>query len=176
MLVGSTNTLLSLHIQFFYSLSCLASCIPTLLLYYYVQLQRQVGEGSRYSLRRHSLTWKKMLLTPPLSLQRTVTKNGCLYGTLDHVFFKVFWCIIQYVPEADTLNLAFATVHGVLENYSAKGIRNIWSHIPQDVQRIRDLLLHRRTCKETVNPEAKIHVRIICQEGSFCAQLMWHLL
>lgn len=103
-----------------------------------------------------------------------MTKSGCLYESLDHVFFKVSWCTIQHVPEADTLNLVFAIVHGWLENYGGKGIRNIWTHIPQDLQRIRDLLLQRKTSEGIVNPEAKIHVRIVCQKGPCCAQLVWH--
>lgn len=70
------------------------------------------------------------------------------------------------------LGVCFALwfVHGVLE----KGIRNIWSHIPWSLQRIRNLLMQRRS-QGIVNPEARTHVRIAWQEGSCCSQLVWHL-
>lgn len=55
-----------------------------------------------------------------------------------------------------------------------KRIGNIWSHIPWDLQKIRNLLMPRRS-QGIVNPEARTHVRIVCQEGFCCSQLVWHL-
>lgn len=113
-----------------------------------------------------------MLLSPLYHLYGAVTRSGCLHESMDLIFFIIFSYTIQHIPEADTLNLVsvlYLLVHGVLE----KGITNIWSHIPGDLQKIRNLLMQRN--HGTVNPEARTCVRILCQERSWCSQLVWHL-
>lgn len=90
------------------------------------------------------------LLSPP-------TKSRCLHESMDLVFFKVFRSTIQHVPEVDTVNWVFVLhwiVHGVLE----KGFRNIWSHIPWDLQKIGNLLMPRKS-QGIVNPGARARVR-----------------
>lgn len=63
--------------------------------------------------------------------------------------------------QADTMNQSFVIIHGVLEMYWWKEIKKFWSRICQDAQKIRDLLVQRREDRGTINPELKIHVRIV---------------
>lgn len=90
---------------------------------------------------------------------------------MDLIFFNFFF-LLHYSTCSSGWHTEFAVlhlfVHGVLE----KGIRNSWLHIPWDLQKIRNLLMQRRS-QGIANPEARTRVRTVCLEGSCCSQLVW---